>query len=226
MQWWISKRDTSIDTHTHPPLPWSSLAPSSDYVELPHSQTERHERTSGKTGSKWNQGRRSRGCDSSVKGAKLHTSSRGSNKMLDKRRKTYSKVGQRRRLWGCRAVSLSIILYGYTEEKHRRKKRKEAQGHDGGSQGRIQSRQPPDPLYLHNRPSPGSGAAVMVDVISSSLAVLPLLPSRGQARGGQGVSGRWGRLAECRERAKQRQLISTYWYARGYEEGNFSFKVC
>lgn len=69
--------------------------------------------------------------------------------------------------------------------------------------------QPSDLLYLHNWPSPGCGAVVMVDVISSSLGVLPLLPSRGQARGGQGVSSRRGRLAKCRKRAKQRQLIST-----------------
>lgn len=44
--------------------------------------------------------------------------------MLDKRRKTYNKVGQNRnrekdRKRGCKAVSLSINLYGYTEEKHR-----------------------------------------------------------------------------------------------------------
>ena len=94
-------------------------------------------------------------------------------------------------------------------------------GHDR-DHGKVQSHakrrvqpdwQPPDLLYLHNWPSPGCGAAVMVHVISSSLGVLPLLPSRGQARGGQGVSSRRGRLAKCGERAKQRKLINTAKYA-------------
>lgn len=67
-----------------------------------------------------------------------------------------------------------------------------------------------DLLYLHNWPSPGSGAVVMVDVISSSLAVLPLFPSRGQARGSQGVSSRRRRLAECGE-SKAQRLISIGW---------------
>lgn len=59
--------------------------------------------------------------------------------------------------------------------------------------------QPSDLLYLHNWPSPSSGAVVMIDVISSSLGVLPLLPSGGQAGGGQGVGSCRGGLIECGE---------------------------
>lgn len=76
----------------------------------------------------------------------------------------------------------------------------------------IASGQPADLLYLHDWPRPCGGAAVMVDVVSSSLCILPFLPSRWQALCGQGVTSCRGRLTRCEQRAKtanQYRLICT-----------------
>lgn len=118
---------------------------------------------------------------------------------------------------------LPITGYGYTESKdggYRGRRGTTARHRPGPQQGsrlgpvpcikRVQpDTVPSDLLYLHYWSSPSCGAVVMVDVISSSLGVLPLLPSRGQARGGQGISSRRRRLTQCGEKAKQRQPIST-----------------
>lgn len=62
--------------------------------------------------------------------------------------------------------------------------------HDGARGGGVRERgsshkkeedpvKPADLLYLHDGSGPRSGAVVVVDIICSSLSVLPLLPSRG-----------------------------------------------
>lgn len=150
------------------------------------------------------------------------------------RRKMYNKVGQNRtqrdRGKDREALMLQNVFfflpitgYGYTESKdggYRGRRGTTARHRPGPQQGsrlgpvpcikRVQpDTVPSDLLYLHYWSSPSCGAVVMVDVISSSLGVLPLLPSRGQARGGQGISSRRRRLTQCGEKAKQRQPIST-----------------
>lgn len=41
--------------------------------------------------------------------------------------------------------------------------------------------------YLYDRPGPCGSAVVVVDIVGSSLSVLPLLPARGQTLRGKGV---------------------------------------
>lgn len=47
---------------------------------------------------------------------------------------------------------------------------------------------PADLMYLHDRPRPCGGAVVVVDIVSSSLCVLSLFPSGGQALCGHCVT--------------------------------------
>lgn len=57
-------------------------------------------------------------------------------------------------------------------------------------------------MYLHDWPRPCGGTVVVVDIVSSSLCVLSLFPSGGQALCGHCVTCCRGRLAKCRKKAK------------------------
>lgn len=63
------------------------------------------------------------------------------------------------------------------------------------------SRWPADLRYLHDWPRPCGGPVVVVDIVRSSLRVLPLFPSRGQALCAHCVTCCRGRLAKHRKRA-------------------------
>lgn len=77
---------------------------------------------------------------------------------------------------------------------------------------------PADLMYLHDWPCPCGGAVVVVDIVSSSLCVLSLFPSRGQALCGHCVTCCRRRLAKCGKRAnainKQEHILHTDIYSR------------
>lgn len=65
----------------------------------------------------------------------------------------------------------------------------------------IVSRWPADLRYLHDWPRPCGGPVVVVDIVSSSLCILSLFPSRRQALCAHCVTCCWGRLTKYRKRA-------------------------
>ena len=130
---WISKRSDSSIKHTPSPvqqqsLPELRLCGAASLADRKTGEDEWKNRAEmgGKKGrEKWWLQFHAR-VWKGVTNIQSCTSSRVPNKMLDRRRKTYDKVGKNRkpdrekdRKRDFEVVSLSIILYGYTEEKHR-----------------------------------------------------------------------------------------------------------